>query len=489
MLGYNKIVNIVIVYLFLFSKLFAQPGKVSEFTLQQIVDIAKSQSIAAKQASTLKTTRYWEWRSFQADLKPQLLLTGTLPDFNRTFQPITQPTGTIDFQSISNNNAQLSLALQQNIAATGGILFIQSNLQRFDDFNPRKTLYNGAPILIGFSQPLFQFNPWKWDKQIEPLKYKESQQQFIFDLEQLSAQAVDLYFNLLSAQINLQIATINQTNTDTLYSIAQERLKLGKASRNDVLQLKLETLNARKSLATAQQDVQSRTLQLRSFIGYREANQFELALPGEIPPFSVDEAQALQEALVNRPDAIGFQRQLLEAKRDVAQAKGETGLQMALTGGFGFSKSGREFDEVYNNPQDLENLRLQLSIPIMDWGRTKSQRETSLANQQFTQYQVEQDKINFENEIQTQVTLLDMVRLQVDLTAEADKIAAERYGIAQNRYILGDLSITDLSIALQEKDRAKRDYVLALWDFWAAYYNLRKLTLYDFEKNQKIVNN
>lgn len=484
----KTIIRILIPTLSLFYAgiLFAQSEKTTPFTLQQIVEIAKNQSIAAKQASTLKTTRYWEWRSFQADLKPQLLLTGTLPDFNRTYRPITQPSGTIDFQSISNNNAELALALRQNIAATGGTLFVQSTMQRFDDFNPRKTLYNGAPILIGFSQPLFQFNPWKWDKQIEPLKYQESQQQFIFEMEQVATQAVDLYFNLLSAQINLQIATINQTNTDTLYAIAQERLKLGKASKNDVLQLRLETLNARKSLATARQDVQSRTLQLRSFIGYREADQFTLALPQEIPPFEVDGDQALREALVNRSDAIGFQRQLLQAKRAVAKARGETGLQMALTGGFGLSKSGRQFEEVYNNPQDLESMQLQLTIPIMDWGRTKSRRETALAEQQLAQYQVEQDRLDFENELQTQVTLLAMFRTQVILTAEADQIAAERYEIAQNRYILGDLSITDLSIALQEKDRAKRDYVLALWDFWAAYYNLRKLTLYDFEKNEKV---
>lgn len=477
---------ITIIFLQSGFPVFAQSEKTTLFTLQQIVEIAKNQSIAAKQASTLKTTRYWEWRSFQADLKPQLLLSGILPDFNRTYRPITQPSGTIDFQSISNNNAELALALRQNIAATGGTLFVQSTMQRFDDFNPRKILYNGAPFLIGFSQPLFQFNPWKWDKQIEPLKYQESQQQFIFEMERVATQAVDLYFNLLSAQINLQIATINQTNTDTLYAIAQERLKLGKASKNDVLQLRLETLNARKALATAQQNVQSRTLQLRSFIGYREADQFMLALPQEIPLFEVEGARALQEALVNRPDAIGFQRQLLEAKRAVAKAKGETGLQMSLTGGFGLSKSGRQFNEVYSNPQDLESLQLQLTIPIMDWGRTKSRRETALAEQQLTQYQVEQDRLDFENEIQTQVTLLEMFRTQVRLTAEADQIATERYGIAQNRYILGDLSITDLSIALQEKDRAKRDYVLALWDFWAAYYNLRILTLYDFENNQKI---
>lgn len=75
---------------------------------------------------------------------------------------------------------------------------------------------------------------------------------------------------------------------------------------------------------------------------------------------------------------------------------------------------------------------------------------------------------------------------QVGLTAQADSIAGEKYKIAKERYVLGDLSITDLSIAFQENDQAKRDYVAALRDFWGAYYQLRFLSLYDFEKNEKI---
>ncbi len=81
-----------------------------------------------------------------------------------------------------------------------------------------------------------------------------------------------------------------------------------------------------------------------------------------------------------------------------------------------------------------------------------------------------------------------MIRAQMQSNLEADKTAEERYGIARARYMLGDLSITDLNIALQEKDQAKRDYILSLKSFWDAYYNIRTLTLYDFEKNQKILN-
>jgi hypothetical protein len=39
------------------------------------------------------------------------------------------------------------------------------------------------------------------------------------------------------------------------------------------------------------------------------------------------------------------------------------------------------------------------------------------------------------------------------LTAKADSIASEKYGIAKDRYVLGNLSITDLSIASRKTTR------------------------------------
>ena len=79
------------------------------------------------------------------------------------------------------------------------------------------------------------------------------------------------------------------------------------------------------------------------------------------------------------------------------------------------------------------------------------------------------------------------MKTQLSLTARADSIANEKSQIARERYILGHSNITDLSIAFQEKDQAKRDYIFALRDYWGAYYQLRYLSLFDFEKNEKII--
>ncbi|MEZ0540607.1 TolC family protein [Fibrella arboris] len=461
-----------------------------KLTLDEVINLAREQSIAGKQAATLKKTNYWKYRSFLADFKPQLSLDGSLPSFTRSFIQVQQPDGTIAFQPVSLNNSLLNLSLSQNIPQTGGSIYVQQQLQRFDNFLNRSTLYNGIPFAFGISQPLFRFNQMKWDRRIEPLRYAESNQQYIEAMEQVALDATGLYFDLLVAQVNLQIAETNRANNDTLYTIAKHKLELGKISRNDLLQLQLSVLNARKDLASARQSAEVASLKLRSYINTQtttnQVRSFELVIPDQVRSFEIDLQQALAEAFANRSDAIGFQRRRLEADRDVEKARKENGINATLNADFGLTNRGSRPIDVYIQPQDRQSVILQFTVPIMTWGRAQARTETARANQQLVVQTLEQARRTFEQQIYTQVTLLDMLRQQVKLTAEADQIAQTRYQIAQERFRLSDLTVTDLGIATQDKDRARRDAILALRDYWQSYYTLRLLTLYDFDTNQKL---
>lgn len=469
---------------FLFSQTVC--AQVQKLSLQEVVQLSRSNSIASKQAVTQKKTNYWQYRSFLADYKPQLSLTGTVPGFTRSYIEVVQPDGTISFQPVSNNNSLLNLSLSQGIALTGGTIYVQQQMQRFDDFARNNTRYNGIPFQIGLEQPLFRFNALKWDRKIQPLKYQEGNQQYVQSLEQVALDATGYYFELLVAQVNLQIAGKNRSNNDTLYKIAQHKLALGKISQNDLLQLQMGLLTAQKDLASAEQAAAVASLKLKLYMGSRDERDLELEIPLEANEFAINTQTALDEAFANRSASIGFRRKLMEAERDVQFAKKENGLNASLNATFGLSNQGNRPGDVYVNPQDREFVELQLTLPIMTWGRNKARTEVARANQEFAQQSVEQDKLTFEQEIFTQVTLLQMLQKQVQLTKLADNIAAERYQIAKERFILSDLSVTDLGIATQEKDIARRDYIIALRGYWQSYYSLRLLTLYDFEQNQKI---
>ena len=465
----------------------AQKTDTIYLSLNNVVEMAKQKSIASKQAITIRETKYWQYKTYKSNFQPQLSLHGILPGYSKSFIPVQQPNGAVYFQPVHNNNSSLNIDFSQTISQTGGTIYGTSLIQRFDDFDRKNTLFNAIPYGIGYSQPLFQFNKFKWDKLIEPLKYKESKQAFNESMEQIAISANGYFFDLLLAQVNLQIADTNLNNNRKIIEIANLKYQLGKITRNEILQLQLEELKAEKAVGVAQRDMEIALLNLRSYTGIPTNEILYLKLPGTNISATPDTATVIKEAYENRSDALAFIRKISEAKREIALAKGQNGVTAALSARLGFSKSAETFTKVYQRPQDQQVVQLEFSVPILDWGRSKSRLKTAEANEKFVQYEVEQSKQIFNQQIITQVTLFNMMRNQLTLTAKADSIASEKYQIAKERYVLGNLSITDLSIAFQEKDQAKRDFISTLRELWSSFYNLRYLSLYDFETKQKII--
>jgi len=465
------------------------------YTLKEIINIAREQSIASRYAETTRENRFWQFQTYRSNYRPQLRLDGQIPAYNRSFSPITQQDGTIAFRAVQNNNSELNLSIRQPIGITGATIFLNSGLNRFDNFLETDNIqkyhqYSGTPLEIGLIQPLFQFNDLRWDKKIEPLRYEESQREYFEDLEDVSVNTTRRFFSLMLAQINLEIAEKNVANNDTIFKIAQGRYNLGKIAENELLQLELQLMNSRQQAAQAKLDIETATLRLKTWVGLPEASELILALPEEIPEFAVDEEIALTYARANRSESIGFNRRKLEAEADVARAKGDTGPQADLFARFGLtnrSDQDGDWTDIYNDPRDQQVVQLGFQIPILDWGRRKSRVKTAEANQKMVQYTVDQEITTFDEEVMTQVRQFEMLKEQVKITRVADDIAQRRYNITKSRYSIGKISITDMNIALTEKDEAKARYIQSLEDYWNAYFNLRRLTLYDFERGFQII--
>ena len=457
-----------------------------QLTLQQVVDQALQHAPAAKQAATALENSYWQYRTFKSNYRPQLALSGIVPDFSRAYTPVTQPDGTTEFRSVAINSTELNLTLSQSIGLTGGEVFFNSQTNRFDDFDRDQRRYNTNPAIIGLRQPIKGFNKLAWDKKIEPLRYEESRKKYLEDLETISTNATEFFFAQLLQQVNLDIATKNFANAETILKLAEEKYRLGRISRNDILQLQLILNNARLAMAQATLDLKNAALRLRTYIGLTEGGPVELVIPANVPDLQIDEKLALAQARQNRKENQYFRRQLLLAQRDVAFARGTTGFQASLFATFGLTNRGDTFFDSYMRPENQQRVRIGFSIPLLDWGRQQAIIKTAQSDQKLVNYTVEQDVVRFEQAVLTQVNQFALLKEQLAITAESDQIAQDRFEITKASYLIGKISITDLNISLVEKDQARRSYIASLRDFWTAYYNLRSLTLYDFEHGQPI---
>ena len=183
------------------------------------------------------------------------------------------------------------------------------------------------------------------------------------------------------------------------------------------------------------------------------------------------------------------ERRLITAERELVRAKRNNGPQIVVRGNYGISKSAPDFSDVYVETLPQRELELTFEIPILDWGRSASEVKLAESNKQLVVYDVEQDMKDFKREVTVQVEQFSLLKDQLTTVKEADEVAENGYEIALKKFQNGEISITDLNIALAEREKAKRDYINSLEDYWIAYYNLRILTLYDFEVDRKITYN
>lgn len=304
-------------------------------------------------------------------------------------------------------------------------------------------------------------------------------------MERISVSTSSRYFQLLKAQKQLEIAETNLSNQDTLYKIAQGRFKMGKIAENDLLQMELTLLNSRNNVTSNQIELKRTSQNLARYLELDSEN-IELAVPEELTLFDVDIDKALEEAQQNRKAVIEFRRRRLEAEKEVAFQKGNNRLNIGIVANFGISNNGDDFNNLFNNFNKQQNVSVSLGIPIFDWGVSKSRIRMAQADLDLTNNNINQDIQEFEQEIYLHVLNWSNQR-EFLLTAEkAKEVAQKRYDISKKRYILGKITITDLNIALQEKDQAIFQYLNSLQKFWQDYYILRQLTLYDFINDKKI---
>jgi len=459
-----------------------------ELTLPQVIELAQSDAPDVLIARTSLTRSYWRYQSILADYKPQIVLSSfQLPNFNRSIQPITLPDGQISFIEQSLMQNALFMGVEQNIGLTGGTISFGTSLRRIDNFITDQNEYLSSPVTVRITQPLFQFNNLKAAKELEPIIYKESKRQYSEDMEQVAFEAAQLFFDVLIAQLNVAAAEKDLSDADTLYTISKGRFDVGKIAETDLLQIELNVRNADAALAAATLNLQLSTEELRNFLGIEQAVSFQLITPSEIPSFIIDAERALDFALRNRSEVIGFQRRQMQARQGLEQAKGSTGFQMDISGFFGLSQKATDLSEAYQQLLDQEQFTINFRLPIIDWGKAKSEVERASANLEVETMSVQQDRISFEREIILKVQQFDLQRDQVALAERAYEVAQRRNYITRQRYLIGKIGITDLNLALSEQENARQGYVQALQRFWIAYYELRRLTLFDWENNEPLI--
>lgn len=484
----KKVTSIILPLLVLSGGVKAQDTLLVNLT--DAIQRGVSLSVDAVVARNQYKSSYWEYKTYKAELLPEVTLNTTLPYYSKSYNAFQNSDGTYTFVSNDYSSIDAGISITQNIPLTGATVSLESSFQRLQQYGDNgSTRYMGIPASITLEQPIFGFNRVKWLQKIEPVKYRAAKQQLVADIEDVSNTAIQYYFNLLLGQINMEIAQQNLKNTEKLYTIAEARRKIGQISENDLLQLRVSLLKAESYLTDAQASLSSRMFQLRSFLGYGEDVIIKPVIPegmlSKMPFLSYPQVVSL--ARENNPFTQNVQKRMLEASRDVSQAKADR-WDAKLFVSFGMSGQEDTFSQAFNSNHWRNNqvVNVGIKIPILDWGKGKGKVKIAEANRDVENSKIEKEQIDFNQDVYLRVQNFNSQSKQLELAKETDVIAQQRYNTSIEAFVLGKIDVLNLNDSQTSKDEARRNYIEQMYLLWSYYYQIRSLTLYDFINNKEI---
>ena len=466
--------------------LLASSQNEHKIALNEAIALARIQSVDAAVALNELKTAYWEYRTFRADLLPEMNLSGELPNYNKSYNAYQQPDGSYTF--VRNNTFELSgeVSIDQNIWFTGGKLSLSSSLDYIKQLGKEgNKQFMSIPVNLKLTQPIFGVNNLKWSRRIEPVRYDEAKAKFISATEEVTIKTIAYFFDLLLAKEALGTAIQNQQNADRLYEVAQAKRQMGQISENELLQLKLSALKAKASVTEYESNLNAKMFQLRAFLGLSEMEVLEPVVPESMPDIKIEYNDVLNKALSRNSFAQNVIRRQLEADYEVAKAKGDL-RSIDLYASVGYTGWDQNFSAAYENLLDNQVIKVGVKIPILDWGKRRGKVKVAESNREVVTSRLRQEQMNFNQNIFLLVANFNNQATQLGIAGEADQIAQKRYKTSIETFLIGKINTLDLNDAQTSKDEARQKHIREMYYYWYYFYQIRSITLWDFVESAEL---
>jgi len=465
----------------------APPVPSQALTLSEAIALAQQRGHQARAARAARESGRYRHRAYRSGLLPQLSLVGTVPSYNKSIIPVLRDDGSTEFVPQQQTDASMTVTLAQKIPVTGGDLFVSSSLARLRVSGPSAyQSWSSTPFSVGLRQDIFRPNTAAWTSQEDAERSELDERAYLEAMEDVALQTADLFFDVYAARVGLDNAVTNAAVNDTLYRLNTGRFEVGKIGENDLLQSELALLRSRTTLESARLEHERATDALRLALDFPPGTPVAVTVTADVPEFEADTARAVAEALKNRAAVTAVALDDIRARRSVAEARFRSGAGATVEASYGFNATAPEATLAYQNLLEARRFTFSVQIPLWQWGAHQEGVHAAQADRERVTNLSAATVAQVAHDARFAALELAQARRTALLVAKADSVAAKRFEVAYNRYVIGRITIDNLYIAQAEKDQAVLQYVQGLRGYWAAVYRLRRATLFDFAAGQPV---
>lgn len=464
-----------------------------QLTLDQSISIALSKSTQVKQLKQSLIQSQMSLKSARASYKSNSeIVFSSLPNYQRTEQKIPNITGGFTFSQQDNITFQGDLYVNQPIPLLDGTFSLVGSMERFNQNLSNSLLGSdegtsySPNLTLQYRQPLFTYNRLKTGVLQAELNLEESTASYSRNQLDLIYNITTGFFNLFKAQRQVGIDNSQVEQSENAYNIGRMKQQAGLLAEVDVLRLEIDLANAQNTLSTSEALLEQNQDNFKNLIGLDIMEEVRVVASLEYESADINLDEAIKKALDYRTELRSDEISVQLGQMSVLETDAQREIKGQLFARYGLRNRADELNMAFQDFNDDRSVVVSLTVPLWDWSRNAFSVQAQRASLQSRRL-AQADRIKtIKIEIRTAVRNLKSADKRVQITKRSEELAQKNYRISLLKFENGDLSSQGLALEQTRLTTARSNYLNAIIDYKQTLADLRRKTLWDFEKNERV---
>lgn len=469
------------------------------------IALEKSYEMKIAQLDKLSAEKNLAFR--KGNFKMRMDASFDLPNASEGVQEISREGQLPVYESRGSTNFQGNLSITQPLPTNGWLRvmgqtyynrqsywndFAQENLRRNDVLTSAR---------LQFNQPLFTLNELQTQLKRADLNYESAVQRYKREELDIVYQVTESFFNLYTATRELEIATENVKQQQQLAELAQKKYEAGLIPEVEAIQAEVYYTQSRNEKLAAEAAIERVADEFKQLIGLSFEENVGVMTTFDYSEIVVDNKKALDMALENRAEIRLNEVEVELARLEVKLRKADRDFNGTLSAFYDLTGVANSdvwntsvprslWEKSLNDMQERPDNRgvvFSLNIPIWDSGANKANVESAQADVRAAELGLIEIKKTIERQVREVIGRLQQSQNQLEVLNKQEEIAKRGYDISIERFNNGDITSQALDLDRQSYIEAQLTYLRAYINYQLALADLKRITMYDFEYGQSLV--
>ena len=271
------------------------------------------------------------------------------------------------------------------------------------------------------------------------------------------------FYDVLRADDLIRVAESQVRRAEESLEAAELRLRVGSATRSDVLRARLELNDARQALAQARSDREVASFALGRAVGAPGPVAADQSEPLRPTPLAVPADSLVSLVTTQAPSVRAEAAGVTAAQAGMNAARAQYRPTVTLGTGAGWANQ----DPALDGGADWD-LQLGVSIPIFDGYQREATVERARVQADVARVQLADAERAARAELERTLSALRLAEQRIGLAEEAVQVAEEDLRVQDQRYRMGSSTMLERLASQTALTQAESDLVAARYDYQLA---------------------